>query len=144
MRRSVVRASVLVGAAGLSLLLAGCGDDDGGTRFGSLEDVQDYRSSIDPVIDAVSAIEAQVQERAVGSSNAATAANLNAVYLGGQASATGSAAVLRPHPAAAASGDTARRHPQVDRAAPGRLRSGNRLCEIDVALGDRDDCRLLA
>jgi hypothetical protein len=58
MRRSVVRASVLVGAAALSLLLAGCGDDDGGTRFGSLEDVQDYRSSIDPVIDAVSAIEA--------------------------------------------------------------------------------------
>ncbi|MED5415211.1 MAG: hypothetical protein VYC64_09690, partial [Candidatus Latescibacterota bacterium] len=63
----------------VSLFLASCGDDDS-NRFGNTDDLRHYRDALNPIIDHVSAIEAQVQQQAVGSSNVATAANLNAVY----------------------------------------------------------------
>jgi hypothetical protein len=60
-------------------LLWGCGDDDD-SRFGDPDALRAYRAALNPVIDEVSEIEVEVTERAVGSSNAATAENLNAVY----------------------------------------------------------------
>ncbi len=62
------------------LLLIACADDDPRTRFGSLDDVGRYRAALNPIIESVSEIEADVQETAVGASGAATAANLAAVY----------------------------------------------------------------
>lgn len=62
-------------------LIWGCGNGDGdSTRFGPVPELRLYRSALDPIVQEVSAIEAQVQERAVGSSNVGTAANLDAVY----------------------------------------------------------------
>ncbi len=68
------------------IAVSGCGDDDpvsGGradTPFGNLGEVEAYRSSLNPVIDAVNEVEIEVQEQAVGSGNVATAENLNSVY----------------------------------------------------------------
>jgi len=62
-------------------LLGSCGDGDSdGTQFGPVDELRTYRRAINPIAEEVSAIEAQVQERAVGSRGVATAANLNAVY----------------------------------------------------------------
>ena len=71
----------LLGAALFSGLICSCGNGEGDTtRFGLATELRTYRSALDPIAREVSAIEAQVQERAVGSRNVATAANLNAVY----------------------------------------------------------------
>ena len=71
--------------SGCLIAVSGCGNDDpvsGGldTPFGSLPEVEAYRSLLNPVIDAVNEVETEVQERAVGSGNVATAENLNAAY----------------------------------------------------------------
>ncbi len=71
--------------SGYLIAVSGCGDDDsvsGGfdTPFGNLPEVEAYRSSLNPVIDAVNEVQTEVQEQAVGSSNVATAENLNSVY----------------------------------------------------------------
>jgi hypothetical protein len=67
---------VLSGAA-----LAACGDrDEADTRYGPAGPLRVYRQRLDPVIDAINAVERQVADRAVGSSGQATAANLAAVY----------------------------------------------------------------
>jgi hypothetical protein len=69
----------------LLVFLFGCGDSDpddpSETSYGPLEDVKAYRQNIEPIIVEVSAIEALVQERAVGSANVATAENLYPIYL---------------------------------------------------------------
>ena len=67
------------------IIVSGCGNDDpvsGGldTPFGNLPEVEAYRSSLNPVIDAVNEIQTEVREQAVGSGNVATAENLNSVY----------------------------------------------------------------
>lgn len=62
------------------LMLLACGDDDPQTRFGSVENVGRYRQALNPIIEAVSEIEAGVQQTAVGASGTATAANLAAAY----------------------------------------------------------------
>ena len=62
-------------------VLASCGDqDDDQTRFGPADMVFRYRESLNPIIDAVSKIETEVQETAVGASGTATAANLATAY----------------------------------------------------------------
>lgn len=76
MKRTTAAALALAGA----LLLVGCGDDDD-APFGDPAALRAYRNALNPVVDEVSAIDARVRERAVGSSDVATAANLNAVYL---------------------------------------------------------------
>ena len=71
----------LLAVALLSGLICGCGNGDGdATRFGPVDELRAYRRALDPIALEVSAIEAEVQERAVGSRNVATAANLDAVY----------------------------------------------------------------
>ena len=65
--------------------LCGCGDDDvagsaSQTPYGDRADVEAYRLQLNPVVDAVNAVETEVQERAVGSADVATAQNLNEVY----------------------------------------------------------------
>jgi hypothetical protein len=61
--------------------LAACGDDDDRTtRFGEFDKVFRYRAALNPIIESVSSIELEVQQTAVGSSGAATAANLAAAY----------------------------------------------------------------
>ena len=71
----------LLAAVLCSGLICSCGNGDGDTgRFGPAPELRAYRSALDPIAEEVSAIEAEVQERAVGSQNVGTAANLNAVY----------------------------------------------------------------
>lgn len=157
------------------VVAVGCGDDDDdGNRFGDATALRDYRAALNPIVDVVSAVETEVQERAVGSSNVATAANLNAVYnelrpsllealvdldrltpprqlqdLHGQIRQL---VVLRLDAyrivmAGYAVGDTT-----VYAQAESNLHAANDLiidinlglCEIDVVLGDLEDCRLLA
>ncbi len=62
------------------LLVTACGDDDPRTRFGDAAAVGHYREALNPIIESVSDIEAEVQETAVGASGTATAANLAAAY----------------------------------------------------------------
>ncbi|MFH1567414.1 MAG: hypothetical protein ABIL09_05380 [Gemmatimonadota bacterium] len=157
--------------AGLALLAAGCGDGDG---LGPVDDLRAYRTALEPVVQEVSAVEAEVIERAVGSANVATAANLDAVYrqvrprlletlveldriapppqleeLHGEIRAMiilrldAYALVMRGY----AAGD-ASLYPLAE----DKLHGANalvpdinqRLCAVDVALGDRDDCRILS
>lgn len=175
--RAAARLSEFCGlafTAAVSLSLSACGDGDGGTRFGGTDEVQAYRDSVDPVIDEVSAIEAEVQERAVGSSNAATAANLNAVYLEVRPQLLEVLVAfdrIQPPRRLDALHDDIRRlillrldayglvmegfssqDEDLYPLAEGKLQDANgliplinaQLCEVDVALGSRDNCRLLA
>jgi hypothetical protein len=160
----------------LALLIAvGCGDDDDDRgRFGDLTALRVYRDTLNPIADAVSAIEIDVQQRAVGSSDVATAANLSAVYtdvrpllletlvdfdrltppdqlldLHGQIRRL---IVLRLDAYRLVMEGYADGDSTVYEAAELKLRMANDLipeinlglCEVDVALGDLDDCRLLA
>ena len=63
-------------------LVVGCGDSDSGeeTPFGDVDQVRVYRQALEPIIVEVSAVEAQVEAEAVGTSGAATAENLAAAY----------------------------------------------------------------
>jgi hypothetical protein len=63
-----------------ALWLTACADDDMQTRFGKADAVWRYRDALNPIIESVSEIEAEVQATAVGASGTATAANLAAVY----------------------------------------------------------------
>ena len=76
--------SLILGAG--AVLASGCSDDDPvssplDTPFGPQQEVQAYRAQLNAVIDVVNDVQAEVQERAIGSGNVATAQNLNAVYL---------------------------------------------------------------
>ncbi len=160
-------------AAGLWLLLAGCGDDDDVTKFGDVDDVRAYRTALNPLIDEASAIESEVAE-VVDPDGVSIDSRLNAVFL-----------ELRPRLIAVheglehlrpprklqglhdeimqmvqlrldgfqilidgfAAADTSvyptaiERRQQADELIAG---INEQLCEIDIVLGDRDDCRLLA
>ena len=163
--------ALLLGALTASLLGTGCGDTGDGDRAAA--ELRVYRVALEPVIVEVSAVETEVAERAVGSSGAATAANLDAVYREVRPrllEALVELDRLRPPGQLAdvhegvrrliilrldayglvvsgyASGDESL-YPEAEE----RLRQANalipeinlRLCEVDVALGDRDDCRLV-
>tara|TARA_Y100000758_G_scaffold286153_1_gene236760 strand:+ start:776 stop:1321 length:546 start_codon:yes stop_codon:yes gene_type:complete len=157
----------------VSLFLASCGDDDS-NRFGNTDDLRHYRDALNPIIDHVSAIEAQVQQQAVGSSNVATAANLNAVYLEVRPQLLETLVdfdrlvppknlrtlhhdirtliILRLDAYRIVMEGFAVGDSTVYATAETQLRQANELiveinielCEIDVALGDLEDCRLLA
>lgn len=164
---------VLAAALGLSAL-AGCGDDGQDTPFGQADAVRDYRAALNPIIDEVSAIEQEVTARAVDSAQVAVDADLSAVYQEVRPRLSAALADfdrLEPPRRLAelhadirqllslrleayqlvmdgyAAGDTS-----VYPTASAKLRQANalipdinaRLCEVDVALGDRDDCRLMA
>jgi hypothetical protein len=154
--------------------VSGCGDDDEGVRFGDPLVVRDYRDALNPIIDEVSAIEAQVQQRAVGSSNVATAANLNAVYTDVRPQLLEvlvefdrltpprrlldlhrdirSLMILRLDAYRIVMEGYAAADSSVYAIAEGVLQQANELildinlglCEIDVALSDLENCRLLA
>jgi len=159
-------AAALVAAA----LGGGCGDtDDGVDRV----ELRAYRTALEAVIVEVSAVEAEVTERAVGSSNVATAANLEAVYrevrprlleallvadrieppghLADVHAAVRRLIVLRLDAYALVMEGYAAGDESLYQVAEEKLAAANalipeinlRLCEIDVALGDRDDCRIL-
>ena len=168
MNRSRLLLSITV-----SLFLASCGDDDS-NRFGNTDDLRHYRDALNPIIDHVSAIEAQVQQQAVGSSNVATAANLNAVYLEVRPQLLETLVdfdrlvppknlrtlhhdirtliILRLDAYRIVMEGFAVGDSTVYATAETQLRQANELiveinielCEIDVALGDLEDCRLLA
>lgn len=168
-----VRAGAALALLGAHLL-AGCGADDGDSAFGDPDALRAYRGALNPIVDEVSAIEEEVLVRAVGSSNAATAANLSAVYaevrprllealveldrLAPPARLTGLHAEVRTLVvlrldayrivmAGFAAGDTT-----VYGQAEAKLRAANdlipainaTLCQIDVALGAADSCPVLA
>ena len=161
-------ASALLGAA---MVCGGCGDD-GDDAERTLE-LRAYRTALEPVIVEVSAIEAEVAERAVGSSGVATAANLDAVYrevrprllealvtldrlespaqLTDVHEAVRRLIVLRLDAYGLVMQGYAAGDDSVYAEAEEKLRQANalipdinaRLCDVDVALGDRDNCRIL-
>jgi len=156
---------------GAGLVSTGCGDD-GDDADRTLE-LRTYRTALEPVIVEVSAIEALVAERAVGSSGVATAANLDAIYREVRPRLLEALVTLDrlPSPAQLADVHEAVRRLIVLRLdayglvmegyaagddsvygeAEEKLRQANalipdingRLCEVDVALGDRDSCRIV-
>ncbi len=159
----------------MAVLFSGCGDDDAkGHRFGEPDQVRSYRDALNPIIDQVSAVERQVHERAVGSSNVATAANLNAVYmdvrpmlletlvdfdrlapprkLADLHQNIRSLIILRLDAYRLVMQGYATADSTLYSVAEGQLAQANdlildvnlELCEIDIVLGDLQDCRLLA
>lgn len=60
----------------------GCGGNEEGdqTPYGSAEEVRQYRQRLEPIIQAINAVEVETDSAAVGSSGQATAANLARVY----------------------------------------------------------------
>ena len=164
-------------AALVALLLSGCGDSDEDgeeTPFGSLAEVRTYRDQINPLITQVSAMEATVQETAVGTANAATAENLNSVYVEVRPQLLEVLADfdrIEPPAALVSLHDEIRQLIVLRLDAYGlvmegfstqdatlypiaeeKLAAANalipainlQLCDIDVALDDREDCRLVA
>ena len=155
-------------------VVIGCGDDHEEGRFGDLTALRVYRDTLNPIVDTVSAIELDVQQRAVGSSNVATAANLSAVYADVRPLLLEAVVdfdrltppdqlldlhaqirrliVLRLDAYRLVMEGVAAADSTVYETAEDKLRLANDsipvinlgLCEIDVALGDLDDCRLLA
>jgi hypothetical protein len=160
-------------AVTLALLAAGCGGDDDKTPFGSKDDVRDYRRLINPIVDEMSAIELEVLV-VVDDEGISIDSRLNAVFIdvlprlqrlrerldqvrpprklqmlheeitqmvqlrldGAQILIDGFAAGdVSVYPTALEA------RQQADELIP---EINDVLCEIDVALGDRDDCRLLA
>jgi hypothetical protein len=156
---------VTFGATALCLLLVGCGDDDD-TRFGDADDVRAYRTAINPLIDEVAEV--------VDDEGVSIDSRLNAVFVEllprllvlkenlaqlrapqklqalqdtitqmVQLSLEGSEIVIDGF----AAGDISvyptavERRQQADDLVPA---INVQLCEVDVVLGDRDDCRLLA
>jgi len=164
--------ALLVGAASAALLLAltGCGGD--GDEAGA-EQLRAYRVALEPVVAEVTAVEAEVVERAVGSTGVATAANLDAVYrdvrprllealveldriappgrVADVHEAVRRLIVLRLDAYARVMTGYASGDESLYAGAEDLLRRANalipeinaRLCEVDVALGDRDNCRLV-
>lgn len=167
------RKVLLSAVATLALLAAGCGGNDDKTRFGSKDDVRDYRAAINPIVDEMSAIELEVLA-VVDDDGVSIDSRLNAVFIdvlprlqrlretldrlrpprklqvlheeitqmvqlrldGAQILTDGFAAGdVSVYPTAL------ERRQQADELIP---MINEVLCEIDVALGDRDDCRLLA
>ena len=155
------------------LLLVGCGNDDS-TVFGHVDDVRAYRSALNPLVVEVSTIENEVTERAVGTDSVAVDSRIVPVYqeLRPRLEAVQqSLEAIRPprklrtlHASItelvqlrldayqlAIDGFTAGDVSLYDDAVA-RLAQANGLipdinldlCEVDVALDDRDDCRLLA
>jgi hypothetical protein len=61
-------------------LLVGCGKDDD-TKFCDTDDVRAYRTALNPLIEAVSAIEREVGERAIGVDSVAIDSRIAPVYL---------------------------------------------------------------
>ncbi len=113
---------VTLGATALCLLLVGCGDDDD-TRFGDADDVRAYRTAINPLIDEVAEV--------VDDEGVSIDSRLNAeIVIDGFA-----AGDISVYPTAV------ERRQQADDLVPA---INVQLCEVDVVLGDRDDCRLLA
>ncbi|MEE2659489.1 MAG: hypothetical protein VX733_13365 [Candidatus Latescibacterota bacterium] len=158
----------------LSLALGSCSNEGDDGPFGDVDQLRQYRTALNPIIDEITAMEALVEERAVGSANVATAENLSAVYVevrprllealvdldrlqpprGTQQLHANirQLAVLRLDAYALvldgfSRGDTTR-YPLAEQA----LRDANELilsinaslCELDVELDDRDNCSLLA
>lgn len=157
----------------LALTLGGCGNDDE-TRFGPVNELRNYRSVINPIVDKVSAIEAEVTERAVGTSGAATAENLNTVYrevrpyllealvaldrikppaeLRFLHADIRQLIVLRIDAYALVIEGVTTGNEDLYCLAEEKLFHANKLipdlndslCQVDIALGDAEDCRLLA
>lgn len=153
-----------------ALLAVACGTDDDDTAG---PDVRAFRQRLEPIILEVSAVEAEVTERAVGSSGAATAAHLEAAYRDLRPRLLEALVALdRLQPPAqvadiqdsirrlillrldayrlviegyAAGDSTAYEEAEAKLAAANALIAAvnARLCEVDVALGDRDDCSVL-
>ena len=167
------RQILLFFAVTLALFATGCGGDGDKTPFGSKEDVRDYREAVNPIVDEMSAIELEVLA-VVDDDGVSIDSRLNAVFVdvlprlqllretlaqlrpprklkmlheeitrmvklrlgGAQILTDGFAAGdVSVYPSAL----DARQ--QADELIPA---INEVLCEIDVALGDRDDCRLLA
>lgn len=155
------------------LLGAGCGDDDN-TAFGHVDDVRAYRSALNPLITEVSAIETEVTQRAVGADSVAIDSRIVPVYqelrprllevqetlnmirpprkLQGLHASVGDLVQLRLDAYQLAIDGFNGQDVSLYDDAVARLAQANALipeinialCEVDVALNDRDDCRLLA
>jgi hypothetical protein len=156
-----------------ALLLAGCGDDGKTTRYGDADDVRAYRTALNPLIDEASAIESEVSE-VVDPDGVSIDSRLNAVFVELRprllAVQEGLSRLPPPRKLQAlhdeitqmeqlrlegfdlvidgfAAGDISlyptavERRQQADELIPA---INVQLCEIDIVLGDRDDCSLLA
>jgi hypothetical protein len=164
-RRAVSLAALLVATA--------CGDGDRDHPFGDPDELRAYRVALEPVIVEVNAIETEVRERAVGSAGEATAANLDAVYrqvrprllealvahdhvepparLVGLHGEIRQLILLRLDAYALVMTGYAEGDEALYREAEANLAAANelvltidsQLCDIDIALGDRDQCPLL-
>lgn len=168
-----MRRVACLGAAGLWLLLAGCGDGHDDTIFGDADDVRAYRAALNPLIDEASAIESEVAE-VVDPDGVSIDSRLNAVFVELRprliAVQVGLAQIRPPRKLQGlhdeieqmvqlrldgfqividgyAAGDTSVYPTAIERRreADELIAAINvQLCEIDIELGDRDDCRLLA
>ena len=173
-RRLARKRPVLASLALLVISASGCADNDSGTRFGPADQVRDYRSRLNPIIDDVGALENEVTDRAVSTSNRATPSNLDTVYRDIRPQLLEALVELdRIEPptklrhvhdsirqlillrldayaevTAAVAGGSEGPLPEAEeklRLANDMIRELNEtLCEIDIALGDLEDCRLLA
>lgn len=154
-------------------LLAGCAHD-GDTKFGAAQDVRAYRTALNPLVDEVSAIEREVSARAVDADSVAIDSRIVPVYVELRprlVAVQQRLSEIRPprklrdlHAKIGAliqlrldayqitidgftAGDVALYDDAVERLAQANaliLVINADLCEVDVALDDRDDCRLLA
>jgi hypothetical protein len=155
-------------------LLSACGNDDAETEFGAISDVRAYRGALNPLIDDVSAIEREVSERAIDADSVAIDSRIVPVYeeLRPRLLAVQQALAEIPPPRKLrplhadisqlvqlrldayqividgfTAGDVSVYTDAVERLAQANaliLDINAQLCEVDVALDDRDDCRVLA
>ena len=144
------------------------------TQYGSLNELREYRTLINPIIDEVSAIEREVRDRAVDKLDSALAEKLDEVYrevrpellevlveldriepppgLYSLHTDIRRLILLRLDAYAFVIEGVATGNEVLYDVAEKKLRAANeliphvneRLCEVDITLGDLEDCRLVA
>ena len=172
--RLLLRKKSIANLSALALVAAvGC-DKDKKTQYGLLNELREYRTLINPIIDEVSAIAREVRDRAVDKLARALAEELDEVYrevrpellevlveldriepppgLYSLHTDIRRLILLRLDAYAFVIEGVATGNEVFYEAAEQKLRAANeliphvneRLCEVDITLGDLEDCRLVA
>ena len=172
--RLLLRKKSIANLSASALVAAVGRDKDKKTQYGLLYELREYRTLINPIIDEVSAIEREVRDRAVDKLDSALAEKLDEVYrevrpellevlveldriepppgLYSLHTDIRRLILLRLDAYAFVIEGVATGNEVFYEAAEQKLRAANeliphvneRLCEVDIALGDLEDCRLVA